>query len=84
MKLGMLVGYSGSRMNLPMDAIKHAESCGYDSVWTAEAYGSDAVTPATWILANTTKIRRWHGHYADAGTLAGDGGHDGDEFSAAL
>ena len=57
MKLGMLVGYSGSRMNLPMDAIKHAESCGYDSVWTAEAYGSDAVTPATWILANTTKIR---------------------------
>ncbi|MGB0406095.1 MAG: LLM class flavin-dependent oxidoreductase, partial [Pseudomonadales bacterium] len=40
-----------------MDAIKHAESCGYDSVWTAEAYGSDAVTPATWILANTTKIR---------------------------
>ena len=57
MKLGMLVGYSGSRMNLPMDAIKHAESCGYDSVWTAEAYGSDAITPATWILANTTKIR---------------------------
>jgi F420-dependent oxidoreductase-like protein len=30
---------------------------GYDSVWTAEAYGSDAVTPAAWILANTSKIK---------------------------
>ena len=37
--------------------IKHAEKLGYDSVWTSEAYGSDAVTPAAWILANTTKIK---------------------------
>ena len=44
-------------MNLPLDTIKHAESLGYDSVWTSEAYGSDAVTPAAWILANTTRIR---------------------------
>jgi F420-dependent oxidoreductase-like protein len=40
-----------------MEAIQHAEACGYDSVWTSEAYGSDAITPATWILANTTRIR---------------------------
>ena len=57
MKLGFLAGYSGRRVNLRMDAILHAESLGYDSVWTAEAYGSDAVTPATWILANTTRIK---------------------------
>ena len=57
MKLGMLIGYSGRKLDLPMDAIRHAESLGYDSVWTSEAYGSDAVTPATWILANTTRIK---------------------------
>ena len=57
MKLGMIAGYSGAKINLPMEAIKHAEACGYHSVWTSEAYGSDAITPAAWILANTTRIR---------------------------
>ena len=57
MKLGLLAGYSGRKINIPLDAIKHAEKLGYDSVWTSEAYGSDAVTPAAWILANTTKIK---------------------------
>ena len=57
MKLGLLAGYSGAKMSLPMDQILHAETLGFDSVWTAEAYGSDAITPATWILANTTKIK---------------------------
>ena len=57
MKLGLIAGYGGKRISIPMDAIKHAENLGYDSVWTSEAYGSDAVTPATWMLANTTKIK---------------------------
>ena len=57
MKLGFLLGYSGKHIHIPIDAIKHAESLGYDSVWTAEAYGSDAVTTATWVLAQTDKIR---------------------------
>lgn len=57
MKLGILSGYSGKVVNLEMDRIKFAETLGFDSVWTAEAYGSDAVTPATWILANTDKIK---------------------------
>src|SRR5215468_7123302 len=57
MKLGIIAGYSGRGMGLPLDLIKHAESLGYDSVWTSEAYGSDAVTPATWMLAHTTKIK---------------------------
>jgi F420-dependent oxidoreductase-like protein len=57
MKLGLIAGYSGRRLAIPLDAIRHAESLGYDSVWTSEAYGSDAVTPAAWILANTTRIK---------------------------
>jgi len=57
MKLGVMSGYSGKVISLDIDRIKFAESLGYDSVWTAEAYGSDAVTPATWILANTDTIK---------------------------
>lgn len=57
MKLGLILGYSGKHISLPMDLIHHAESLGFDSVWTAEAYGSDAVSPAAWILAQTRKIR---------------------------
>lgn len=57
MKLGIISGYSGKVVNLQLDRIKMAESMGYSSVWTAEAYGSDAVTPAAWILANTETIK---------------------------
>ena len=57
MKLGIMAGYSPAQMALPMDSILEAERLGYDSVWTAEAYGSDAVTPAAWILAQTSKIK---------------------------
>ncbi len=57
MRLGILLGYSGKQINLPLDLIRQAEAIGYDSVWTAEAYGNDAVTAAAWILAQTEKIR---------------------------
>ena len=57
MKLGLLLGYSGKQIHIPMDTIKHAENLGFDSAWTAEAYGSDAVTVATWVLAQTEKIK---------------------------
>jgi F420-dependent oxidoreductase-like protein len=57
MKLGFLLGYSGKQIHIPMDLIKKAESMGFDSVWTAEAYGNDAVTTASWILAQTEKIK---------------------------
>ena len=57
MKLGFLLGYSGKQIHIPIDLIKQAESMGYDSVWTAEAYGNDAVTSAAWVLAHTSKIR---------------------------
>jgi F420-dependent oxidoreductase-like protein len=56
MKLGLVAGYSPATMSIPMDFIKEAESLGFTSVWTAEAWGSDAVSPAAWILAQTEKI----------------------------
>src|SRR3954468_3225271 len=55
MKLGLLLGYSG--VDLALDRVLEAERLGFESVWTSEAYGSDAVSPAAWVLANTTKIK---------------------------
>lgn len=58
MKLGLQLGYWGALA--PADHVEMAqlaESVGYDSVWTAEAWGSDAFTPLAWIGANTSKIR---------------------------
>src|ERR1700724_3954525 len=34
-----------------------AEELGYDSIWTAEAYGSDAATVLAWLAAGTTRIK---------------------------
>ena len=56
MKLGLMAGYSPAQVTLPMAEIAAAEELGYDSVWTSEAYGSDALTPAAWILARTSRI----------------------------
>jgi F420-dependent oxidoreductase-like protein len=56
-KLGLVFGYSGAKVQVPMDLILEAEKIGYDSVWSAEAWGSDAVTPIAWILAQTSKIK---------------------------
>jgi len=56
-KLGLVAGYSPAKLNLPMEQILEAEQLGYDSVWTSEAYGSDAVSPAAWILARTSTIK---------------------------
>ena len=57
MKLGILGGNIGRKVAIDIDRIRHAENLGYDSVWTAEAWGGDAVTPAAWMLAQTEKIR---------------------------
>src|SRR6185369_10730566 len=57
MRLGLVVGYSGAELALDIDLIQLAESLGFDSVWTSEAYGSDAIVPLTWIGAKTMKIR---------------------------
>ena len=57
MQLGFMAGYSPAQVDLPIDQVLEAERLGFDSVWTSEAYGSDAVTPAAWILARTSRIK---------------------------
>jgi F420-dependent oxidoreductase-like protein len=57
MKLGLNAVAFGSKLTLPMELILHAERLGFDSVWTAEADGNDAVTAATWIGAKTERIK---------------------------
>ena len=57
MKVGLMIGYSGAKVQLPMNLILEAESAGFDSVWSAEAWGADAVTPLAWILSRTTKLK---------------------------
>jgi len=56
MRLALTIGYSGGRMSLDMDLVREVERLGYDSVWSAESYGSDAVTPVAWIAALTTRV----------------------------
>ncbi|MBV8190252.1 MAG: LLM class F420-dependent oxidoreductase [Alphaproteobacteria bacterium] len=57
MRLGMLLKFSGGPGGLAIEEVLEAERLGYDSVWSGEAYGTDAVTPTAWILARTTRIR---------------------------
>ncbi|MFN8038309.1 MAG: LLM class F420-dependent oxidoreductase [Acidimicrobiales bacterium] len=58
MKLGLMWGYWGQ---LPppgvIEVTKEAERLGFDSVWTAEAWGSDAFTPLGWIAGHTSTIK---------------------------
>src|ERR1700683_1777527 len=58
MKLGLQLGYWGA--GPPADAltmVTEAERLGFDSVWTAEAYGSDALTPLAWWGSRTNRVR---------------------------
>src|SRR5262245_33852177 len=57
MKLGLAIEYAGRGVDVPIERIQRCEALGYDSVWTAEAYGSDAITPLAFIAAHTRKIR---------------------------
>src|SRR5512145_1262031 len=57
MKLGLSIGYSGAELKLPVEKVQLAEKLGFDSVWTAEAYGSDALTPLAYLAAVTKRIR---------------------------
>ncbi len=57
MKLGLVIGYAGRKLSIPLDVTGEADRLGFDSCWTAEAYGSDAVSTAAWILAKTQKLK---------------------------
>src|SRR2546421_2603250 len=59
MRLGLHVGYWGLGFTpeQQLEVVREAESLGYDSVWAAEAYGSDTATVLAWLAAQTEKIR---------------------------
>ncbi|MFD9632280.1 LLM class F420-dependent oxidoreductase [Streptomyces violascens] len=58
MRLGLALGYWGRGPNpAHLELARAAEEFGYHSVWTAEAWGSDAFTTLTWIAAHTSRIR---------------------------
>lgn len=58
LKLGVQLGYWGAQPSPnTIETAQQAEQLGFDSVWTAEAWGSDAFTPLAWIGAHTSKIR---------------------------
>src|SRR5258707_14948893 len=57
MKLGLNLGYSGATLNIPVELVQRAEALGYDSVWSAEAYGSDAITPLAFLAGKTSRIK---------------------------
>src|SRR6202165_983704 len=59
MKLGVSVGYWGFGLTAAhqLEIARTAEELGYDSVWTAEAYGSDAATVLAWLAAGTSRIK---------------------------
>ena len=58
MKLAINALSFGPKIRINMDLMKHAESLGFDSVWTAEAYGNDAVTTATWVAGADRRSSR--------------------------
>ena len=58
MKIGLQMGYWGA--GPPPNAaelVLEADRLGYDSVWTAESYGSDALTPLAWWGSQTERVR---------------------------
>ncbi|MFE3451540.1 LLM class F420-dependent oxidoreductase [Nonomuraea sp. NPDC059194] len=57
MKLGLNLGYWHRQADDATELVQAAERLGYDSVWTAEAYGSDAFTPLAWYGARTSTIK---------------------------
>src|SRR5919199_6672856 len=59
MRLGLHIGYWGLGLSAEeqLALVREAESLGFDSVWAAEAYGSDAATVLAWLASQTERIR---------------------------
>ncbi|HTX32508.1 MAG TPA: LLM class F420-dependent oxidoreductase [Solirubrobacteraceae bacterium] len=58
LKLGLNVGYwAGGPPPGAVESVQEAERLGFDSIWTAEAYGSDALMPLAWWGSSTEKIK---------------------------
>ncbi|HVR04745.1 MAG TPA: LLM class F420-dependent oxidoreductase [Solirubrobacteraceae bacterium] len=72
MKLGVHIGYWGLGLTSQdqLAIVQEAERLGYDSVWTAEAYGSDSATVLGWLAGQTSKIRLGSGIFQMPGRSA--------------
>ncbi|MET1002571.1 MAG: LLM class flavin-dependent oxidoreductase, partial [Acidimicrobiia bacterium] len=58
MKLGLIFGYWGAHPPGDIAGLaQEAERLGFDSVWSAESWGSDAFSPLVWIAAHTSTIK---------------------------
>jgi F420-dependent oxidoreductase-like protein len=57
MRLGLNLGYWGGQPRDAAPLVLEAEQLGFDSIWTAEAYGSDGLTPLAWMGALTKRIK---------------------------
>lgn len=57
MRIGLMLGYSAGKVELPIELVQEADRLGVYSVWTAEAYGSDAVSPLAWLGALTKRVK---------------------------
>ncbi|HEX6355070.1 LLM class F420-dependent oxidoreductase [Actinophytocola sp.] len=58
MRIGFHTGYWSSGPPAGIESmLSEVERLGFDSVWTAESYGSDALTPLAWWGSRTTKVR---------------------------
>jgi F420-dependent oxidoreductase-like protein len=56
MRLGLNFAYTGLDPRAAVDTAQRAEALGFHSIWTAEAYGSDAIVPLTWMAAHTERL----------------------------
>jgi F420-dependent oxidoreductase-like protein len=72
MKLGVNVGYWGLGLGSAeqLEIARTAEALGYDSIWAAEAYGSDAASVLAWLAAGTTRIKLGAGIFQIPGRSA--------------
>ena len=72
MKLGVHIGYWGLGLTSEdqLGIVQEAERLGYDSVWAAEAYGSDTATVLAWLAGQTTTIRLGAGIFQMPGRSA--------------
>src|ERR1700712_2804246 len=72
MRLGVHIGYWGLGLSSAdqLSIVQEAERLGYDSVWTAEAYGSDAATILAWLAGQTTTIKLGSGIFQMPGRSA--------------
>lgn len=59
MRLGLHIGYwgLGPTADEQLTLVREAEALGFDSIWTAEAYGSDAATVLAWLAGQTEKVK---------------------------